>query len=265
MEMAQRLERFLTSVEPGRSAQVVSYQPISGGYSRISARASVRWADGTEETFILRGDPPTGSGVFVSDRGAEWELLQALPAVARVATVRTRWYDATGAHLGAPCIVMDCSEATSLQAVLAASEDIGPLSDLFADTVAAIHGTPLDDLPASVGGRPDWTAYLDSVLGIYERVADLNPSVAPVLRHVAWWAAAHRPPQVPLALVHGDCQPSNVLVADGADPLVIDWEFAHIGDPREDIGYYSQIPLLPNVLWTDPGPLPAALPRRQPG
>ena len=57
---------------------------------------------------------------------------------------------------------------------------------------------------------------------------------------------------MPLALVHGDCQPSNVLVADGADPLVIDWEFAHIGDPREDIGYYSQIPLLPNVLWSHP-------------
>ncbi len=251
MEMPQRLEQFLATVEPDRAAQVVSYQPISGGYSRISARASVRWADGTEETFILRGDPPAGSGVFVSDRGLEWDLLQALPSVARVATARTRWYDATGAHLGAPCMVMDCAEATSLQAVLAASDDIGPLSDLFADTAAAIHATPLDGLPPSVDRPAGWEAYLDGVLAFYDRVADEHPSVAPVLRHVTWWAAAHRPPPVPLALVHGDCQPSNVLVAEDADPLVIDWEFAHIGDPREDIGYYSQIPLLPNVLWSD--------------
>ena len=78
MDMIERLERFLADVEPGRGARVVSYQPISGGYSRISARASVRWeADGREETLILRGDPPAGSGVFVSDRDAEWELLRA--------------------------------------------------------------------------------------------------------------------------------------------------------------------------------------------
>jgi aminoglycoside phosphotransferase (APT) family kinase protein len=57
---------------------------------------------------------------------------------------------------------------------------------------------------------------------------------------------------VPLGLVHGDCQPSNVLVGPAGAPLVIDWEFAHIGDPREDLGYYTQIPLEPNVYWADP-------------
>ncbi|HEY7272085.1 MAG TPA: phosphotransferase family protein, partial [Actinoplanes sp.] len=236
MDMSQRLQRFLAAVEPDRPAEVVGYQPISGGYSRISARASVRWADGTEETFILRGDPPAGSGVFVSDRAAEWALLQALPGLGSVATARARWYDSTGAHLGAPCIVMDCAEATSLQAVLADSEDPGPLSDLFVDTAAAIHRSPLDRLPASMPHPADWSSYLDSVLDTYDRVAAAHPAVAPVLRHITWWAAAHRPPPIPLGLVHGDCQPSNILVADGEPPLVIDWEFAHIGDPREDLG-----------------------------
>jgi hypothetical protein len=70
MDMIERLERFLADVEPGRGGRVVSYQPISGGYSRISARASVRWADGREETLILRGDPPAGSGVFVTRNGS---------------------------------------------------------------------------------------------------------------------------------------------------------------------------------------------------
>jgi aminoglycoside phosphotransferase (APT) family kinase protein len=62
----------------------------------------------------------------------------------------------------------------------------------------------------------------------------------------------HHPPPVPLGLVHGDCQPSNVLVGPSGPPLVIDWEFARIGDPREDLGYYTQIPLEPNVYWADP-------------
>ncbi|HEU5267711.1 MAG TPA: phosphotransferase family protein [Jatrophihabitans sp.] len=250
--MTQRFERFLATVEPGRPAEVVGYQPISGGYSRISARATVRWADGAQESFILRGDPPAGSGVFVSDRHAEWELLQSLPGLGSVATARARWYDSTGAHLGAPCIVMDCAEATSLQAVLADSDDIGPLTDLFVDTAAAIHLSPLDRLPASMPRPTDWSSYLDGVLATYDRIGADHPAVAPVLRHVTWWAAAHRPPPVPLGLVHGDCQPSNILVADDAPPLVIDWEFAHVGDPREDLGYYNQIPLLPNVYWADP-------------
>ena len=49
-----------------------------------------------------------------------------------------------------------------------------------------------------------------------------------------------------------DCQPSNVLVGPSGPPLVIDWEFAHIGDPREDLGYYTQNPVEPNVYWADP-------------
>jgi len=249
--MIERLERFLADAEPGRGARVLSYQPISGGYSRISARASVRWADGREETLILRGDPPAGSGVFVSDRDAEWELLSALPNLNSVATAPTRWYDSSGDYLGAKCIVMQSIDATSLQAVLADADDIGPLSDLFVDTFAAIHRSRLDPLPERMTRPSDWMSYLDGVLATYDQVAESHPSVAPVVRYVTRWAAGHRPPPVPLALVHGDCQPSNVLVSEAQPPIVIDWEFAHIGDPREDLGYYNQIPLLPNVYWSD--------------
>jgi aminoglycoside phosphotransferase (APT) family kinase protein len=60
------------------------------------------------------------------------------------------------------------------------------------------------------------------------------------------------PPPVPLGLVHGDCNPTNVLVGPAGPPLVIDWEFARIGDPREDLGYYTQSPVEPNVYWADP-------------
>ena len=57
---------------------------------------------------------------------------------------------------------------------------------------------------------------------------------------------------MPFALVHGDCQPSNVLVAPTGEHVVIDWEFARVGDPREDLGYYTQSPMEPNVYHRDP-------------
>jgi hypothetical protein len=37
--------------------------------------------------------------------------------------------------------------------------------------------------------------------------------------------------------VHGDFQIANVLVRPDGSFLLVDWELAHIGDPREDIGW----------------------------
>jgi len=57
---------------------------------------------------------------------------------------------------------------------------------------------------------------------------------------------------MPLTIVHGDCQPANILVPDSGDVLMIDWEFGRIGDPREDLGYYSSLPVPPNLYEADP-------------
>lgn len=251
--LAAGFERFLAAAEPDRAGRVTSCEEITGGYSRISARAVVQWQDGAEEMFILRGDPPAGRGVFVSDRDAEVALLRSLQGVAPVRTPTLRGYDATGEHLGSKCMVVEAAVgATDLQTLMAQADVVTPWTDLFIDTFAALHSTPLDVLPPSMPRASDWRSYLDGVLDGYERMADRYPSAAPVLRHVSRWARGHRPPPVPLGLTHGDCQPTNVLVTPGAPPLVIDWEFAHIGDPREDLGYYTQNPLAPNVYWADP-------------
>jgi aminoglycoside phosphotransferase (APT) family kinase protein len=251
--LGARFERYLAVAEPGRSGRVRTCSAITGGYSRISARAAVHWDDGTEETFILRGDPPAGTGVFVSDRDAEVALLRGLSDAASVRTPVLRWYDDTGEHLGSKCMVVVAErDATDLQTVLAEATSIEPWSDLFIDTFAAVHATPLAALPRSLPRSPDWATYFDGVLDGYDRMADRHPSSAPVLRHISSWARRHRPAPVPLGLTHGDCQPSNVLITAQAPPLVIDWEFAHVGDPREDLGYYTQNPLEPNVYWADP-------------
>lgn len=54
-----------------------------------------------------------------------------------------------------------------------------------------------------------------------------------------------------IALVHGDTNPKNILI-DGSTPLLIDYEFAHYGDPAFDLGcllahYYLCALLNPNI------------------
>jgi aminoglycoside phosphotransferase (APT) family kinase protein len=248
----EALERFLAAVEPGRRAAVTGFRPISGGYSRLSAVADVRWDDGATERLVLRGDPPPGDGVFVSDRDAEWALLRALSGAGSVPVATPRWYDATGEHFGTKCIVVDHFAGRNLQHVLGSAGDATVPGRLFVDTIAQIHATPLDRLPAGTEHPADWDDYLDGVLGLYRAVDREVADSSPVLRYVSARLGRHRPLPVPFTLVHGDCQPSNVLVADEGRHIVIDWEFARIGDPREDLGYYTQIPMAPNVYHADP-------------
>jgi aminoglycoside phosphotransferase (APT) family kinase protein len=238
-------ERFLAAAEPGRRAAVTALHPITGGYSRLTAVADVQWDGGATERFVLRGDPPPGDGVFVSDRDEEWALLVDLSRSGAVPLPHPRWYDATGEHLGTRCIVVDHFPGRSLQDVLRSAEDTAEPARMFVDTIAEIHAAPM---PSSLARPASWDGYLDGVLDLYREIPD-----SPVLRYVAARLRRRRPPPVPFTLVHGDCQPSNVLVDDAGRHVVIDWEFARIGDPREDLGYYTQIPMPPNVYHADPG------------
>jgi aminoglycoside phosphotransferase (APT) family kinase protein len=248
----EALERFLASVAPERHGRVTAFRPVTGGYSRLSASAEVQWDGGGTERLALRGDPPPGDGVFVSDRDAEWQLLEALARSGAVPVPRPRWYDASGEHFGTKCIVVDHFAGRNLQHVLADAADPTDVGRTFVDTIAEIHRTPLDTLPADLDRPGSWDDYLDGVLDLYDRVDREVSDSSPVLRYVSARLRANHPPPVPFTLVHGDCQPSNVLVADSGERVVIDWEFARIGDPREDLGYYTQIPMPPNVYTDDP-------------
>ena len=210
--LGPRFERFLAAVEPAREGRVIACEAITGGYSRISARAQVRWRDGVEETFILRGDPPPGSGVFTSDRDAEAELLGALPAATPVSTPRVRWYDGSGEYLGSKAIVMDCAPAVSLQDEMARAQDAGALTDLFIDTFAAVHATPLDRLPARMPHPPDWLTYLDGVLANYDRMAGQYPGSAPVLANgPTMKEMARRSGEQIVKLVLEDVKPREIM------------------------------------------------------
>jgi aminoglycoside phosphotransferase (APT) family kinase protein len=245
------LQRFLAHEQADRAPTVASFRPISGGYSRLSALASVRWGDGSEETFVLRADPPLDTGVFESDRDDEARLLRALHGRLPMNTPRVRWYDSTGEYFGEKTLIVDFFAGRPLPEVVA-KEGVEPATEIFVDTIARIHCSPLDVLPPDLPRPTDWDSYLDGLVdllsGLDSTVSDSNPA----LHYAAAQLREHRPPPVPLTIVHGDCQPANVLVPDGGEVLMIDWEFARVGDPREDLGYYSHLPVPPNLFEADP-------------
>ena len=250
-DLSDRLVRFLGEVEPGRPVDVVSLEEIAGGMSRVTVKAGIRWADGARETLCIRGDPEQ-EGVFRSDRDAEWRLLQALGQVDEPVTPAPRWYDATGNYFGTKTIITDFCEGENLHRLLQDGIELEEKTTIFVDALASIHRTPLDVLPSEMATGEDWDTYIDRVLGSYVDAEQRLSTSNPIFRYLGAFLRTNRPPPLPLTFVHGDAQPGNVLVRKEERPVIVDWEFGRIADPREDLGYYAQIPMPPNLYSLDP-------------
>ena len=262
--MPARLERFLAAVEPALGATVTSYRPISGGYSRVTAVAEhPDRRRRASSKLVLRSDPPADKGVFTSDRDREWPLLQAMWDIDTVEIPRPRWYDGTGELMG----TQDASSWTTSRGPRcrrrsAPDADLAAARTVFLDVAAALLRTPLDAAARRHRAtRPTGTATSTAPSTSTSRAERELVDSSPIIRYVSAWLRANKPPPVPLGLVHGDFQPGNILVADGRPPVVIDWEFTRIGDPREDIGYYSGSPLPEQPLRRRSRGVPRRVPR----
>ena len=75
-------------------------------------------------------------------------------------------------------------------------------------------------------------------------VAELRTSIdkaseaRPALEYILAWLDANAPEPKALTLVHGDFRTGNYMVEKGELTAILDWEFCHWGDPREDIGWF---------------------------
>ncbi|MGD9998488.1 MAG: phosphotransferase family protein [Ilumatobacteraceae bacterium] len=254
--MPARVASFLSARDGARSATVVRYEAMIGGYSRLMARADVEWSDGAIESIVLRGDPPPGKAMIDTDRDLEHALLHALAATGSIGMPAVRHYDASGDHLGTKCIVLDHVDGRSLQVVLNDAPDDDHVAHMhhLVDTLATIHSIDPARVSLPLDHPDDWGSYLGSLIDRFRQADATAAESVPFLRYVAAWLDAHRPPPLPLRLVHSDFQPSNIMVTRDGELLTIDWELAHIGDPREDLGYYNvySSAVGPNLFLADP-------------
>jgi aminoglycoside phosphotransferase (APT) family kinase protein len=194
--------------------------------------------------LLLRRDP--ASGVVDTSRDVEFALLAALGRTA-LPVARVRAVD-DGTLLGRPAMVVDRFEGQAHRGVLRENDPLGigeparlELARTLAELLAAVHCVDLDGLglPDVLGPPPAdpaaselarWVAELDRV--------ELEPQ--PALRATVDWLHDHlpSPPERP-HLVHGDFRPANVLVLEGRLEALLDWELAHLGDPHDDLGWFT--------------------------
>ena len=224
----------------GGEASVSDFVQITGGYSRYMARFGAT-SGGQSERFILRADPPPGQSILETDRQLEWDLVQALMADGGVSVPAARFYD-DGSALGAPAIVFDeiAGETLFVRSQAGEVTDHLDLLEPLADLSAAIHAVDVATLPAAIERPASWEQYIEAGAARWRTVEQDHVESDPFMRVIAAWLVANKPPPTELTLVHGDFQAPNILIDESTEVLnMLDWELAHVGDPREDLGWWA--------------------------
>jgi aminoglycoside phosphotransferase (APT) family kinase protein len=246
-ELGTTLERFIGLQLPGESSvQVIGLRRASAGNSRENWVFDAKWDEHgvvSARPLLLRRDPP--GGVVETPRRVEFELLRVLHVTA-VPVPEVLWIDESGEHFGRPSLIMQRCDGAADRSVLRGFDPLRlgagrvEVARELAGLLAAVHGLDLDS--TGIGSILPWPvpnpaeSELAYWLGMLDE-QELEPH--PALRLVGHWLAGHPPAPRPLTLVHGDFRPGNALVRNGHVAVMLDWELARIGDPVDDLGWYT--------------------------
>jgi aminoglycoside phosphotransferase (APT) family kinase protein len=242
------LQEFIAERLTGAADLEVSEpRRLGGGSSQENWTFDAVWnQDGARHSaeMLLRREP--ASGVVDTARDVEFALLRAVGET-EVPVAKVFWVD-DGTVFGRPSMVVERCRGEAHRGVLRDTDPLGmgdsarrELAGSLVDLLARVHRvdvveTGLDGILPAVGDDPAraelerWEADLTR--------AELEPH--PILRFVARWLRDHVPsPPARLSLVHGDFRPANVLIHNGQVEVLLDWELAHLGDPVDDLGWYT--------------------------
>lgn len=228
-----------------RPVTVDNLTRLAGGVSRETWAFDLTGVAGRgrggphHQELVLRMD--TERPFIDSSRTAEFELI-ALAGRHGVPVPRVLWCEEEPKILGAQFLIMERVPGESRVSRLhndpryAHTREV--LLEQMAEALARIHRiTPGAD-PEAVTGLQRFAgiqavAHLEMLYR--ERAVDFHPVIELALR----WLHERLPPETPLALVHGDYRPGNMLFDEQGLRAVLDWELAYWGDPLMDVAWVA--------------------------
>lgn len=236
-QLLSRLQIYL-SAQMGESVQITDAKPLAGGASRDTWLFTIQHAN-TVEKIVLRRDLPSQMFDEALTREQEYRLMDAAyQHGVKVAKMRYLCTDTT--VLGSPFFIMDYVEGISIGRKVITAPELAAarqaLPQQMAIELAKIHSLNyqgLDFLQRPPDGHSAASSIVEQVYWILDSLGVQNPTWEWTLR----WASQHLPSPQALCFIHGDFRLGNLLVNEQGLSAVIDWEFGHLGNPDEELGY----------------------------
>ena len=199
--------------------RVTSMQLLPGGASKEA------WAvDADGERLLVRR---ALAGVIHEATLSLENEFQVLEAAAEAGVKVPRPVAYLGELGGREAFAMELVEGETIGRRIVRDPPPG-LETQLADELARIHAIPPDRLPFLRSG---------DVLERFEQELDSVGEPHPALEYGLWWLREHRPEPLTEVVTHGDFRLGNIVVSERGLEYVLDWEFAHLSDPREDVAW----------------------------
>ena len=230
---------------------VTSVTPLAGGFGKETTLFEVT-GNALSGAFVMRRDLAGGASITndCHRNVMEYPVIKAANARGFPAPDAV-WLDTEHKLLpGGDFIIMRKSPGKIGGNFFGAQTTIpDTLVDNLAVIMADLHNleplTELGDLNPAINSalwnksRSESTA--DYIRGWRDYFLSHNHTPSPSLMALFGWLLDNVPPRRGKSvMLHGDFGFHNFLFEDGKLSAVLDWEFAHIGDPAEELGYVRE-------------------------
>jgi aminoglycoside phosphotransferase (APT) family kinase protein len=242
---APKADAVLETMKAAGSAddgdRIVYLEQLEGGWSRHSYTATVAHKGATERDYIVRVRPRHST--LDTDLGSEFRtyaLLEAEP----IPTPAVHGFEpAEDGPFDGPFFVMDRMPGGSPNVWRRRDRDTleenwraeRSLATDLVTHMATIHSIG-GERAAEAAVTRDFRAVVDHWEGVYQEMRLVRD---PVVEETYAWVREREPEPLGPCLVHGDYRIGNCLIDGGRVTAILDWELAHVGDPRFDLGYMA--------------------------
>ena len=243
----EALGRWIAAEIGADAVRIIAAELLAGGAVQENWRIDVAVEGGPRagtHCWVLRTDAAARLGVSL-DRVAEFRCIEtAFDAGVKVAEPIAVATDAS--LIGAPFAIQGFVTGSAQGRRLVRDPELANFGDALARELGAelarIHSLRptagvLPFLPVPIG-NPNRRAVAEMRAAL-----DKASEPRPALEYILAWLDKNAPEPKALTLVHGDFRTGNYMVDKDAQNFgrltaVLDWEFCHWGDPREDIGWF---------------------------
>ena len=215
----------------GADIAVLHLALIAGGASKEAWSLDLRTPQGTLALLVRRA----GGGV-IHTQTLPLEQEHRVLEIAYAAGVRVpKPYGYLGEIAGRPAFVSERVPGETIGRRVVQRPDLAgaraALPVQMAEELAKIHAIPAERLPfLTGGGARDVLARLEGEL---DRLDEPHPAIELGLV----WAKSRAPEHYDTVVLHADFRVGNLAVTEAGLGSVLDWEFAHRGDPAEDVAW----------------------------